>query len=192
MPSKYEIFDCWKDKIITDDFRVAIVDKEKPAGLKIIEDWAFPECWACGEPPLFAQDEATLKKQWNNSHNLQRAHIVAKQFGGSNQADNLFLLCPICHAEAPDTRHAEDFFAWVAYSRKHVHYFSRFQGYLKQAAMMKGLNFEELIEKCSGISFDIESLRSEARREMGMHGNMINGLTMGFTWIHIFQKHGFF
>lgn len=49
-------------------------------------------CFACG---------------WH-SENLERAHIVARSLGGSDQAENLHLLCPMCHTDSeylgdPDT-----------------------------------------------------------------------------------------
>lgn len=49
-----------------------------------------------------------LMQIWNNVP-LQRCHIVAKQFGGSDGASNLFLMCVDCHDKAPNTKSVEAF-----------------------------------------------------------------------------------
>ena len=57
-------------------------------------------CWACGE-----------------RSKPQRCHIVPKADGGADTADNLLLLCDLCHHEQPDVAPESMQWAWL-YSRK--------------------------------------------------------------------------
>lgn len=46
---------------------------------------AHRTCWACsGRGPV------------------ERAHVIARSFGGSNEPENFFLLCHRCHRDQPD------------------------------------------------------------------------------------------
>lgn len=102
-----------------------------PTKAQIVEHWAEwldmqghdygePFCWACGRPWLNKDSkydsEASLSeifKRWDTVKALERCHIVAKQFGGSDSVDNLFLMCKECHVKSPDTTSRELFFKWV-------------------------------------------------------------------------------
>lgn len=55
------------------------------------------ECWACGK----------------YHPRLERAHVVAKAFGGSDDPDNFFLLCSLCHVEQPDAQSREAQETWL-------------------------------------------------------------------------------
>lgn len=61
-------------------------------------------CWACGD----------------GSEALERAHIVARAHGGSNEATNLLLLCSICHFEHPDSLPFETQLLWLRTRESHV------------------------------------------------------------------------
>lgn len=54
------------------------------------------------------------------SGNLPRAHIVPHSLGGSSAADNLFLLCRLCHKENPDTIYPDMFFDYVKNRDSHL------------------------------------------------------------------------
>ena len=47
---------------------------------------------------------------------VERAHVVPKSLGGSNDVRNFALLCPRHHREAPDVADAEAFWSWLDYA----------------------------------------------------------------------------
>lgn len=53
-------------------------------------------CWCCG------------KRGYQ-----ERAHIVARSLGGSEDPENMFLLCADCHVNSPDTVNPRAFVSWV-------------------------------------------------------------------------------
>ena len=133
--SHYQIMNYWKDKCITEDGCVEIdigypgakddIDTKHSVG--VVEDWGEPRCFACGsmnhEYTEYYDDngEIDIPKTWNQSKvksALQQAHIIPKSLGGQFVPENLFLLCPYCHEESPDTIYPEEFFKWV-YWRRH-------------------------------------------------------------------------
>jgi hypothetical protein len=65
-------------------------------------DWSDAEtrCWRCG-----------------TERSLQRCHIVAKQFSGSDDASNIVPLCCECHDEAPDVTDASEIWRWIRDTR---------------------------------------------------------------------------
>lgn len=54
-------------------------------------------CYACGR----------------ETGKLQRCHIIPHALGGSSEPDNIFLLCPKCHQDNPDTVFTDLFFDYV-------------------------------------------------------------------------------
>ena len=120
------IFEYWKTKWITEDGQ--IVDGSDANYLKdipVIEDWGEPECFACrycffnvDELPEGPIDDPA--KMWTQKklHDAQRAHIIPDALGGQDTPENLFLLCPTCHLESPDTAFPSEFFRWVYRTRK--------------------------------------------------------------------------
>lgn len=117
MTSCYGVFNYWNGKYITESGEVSNDD-----GAKIVENEYLPCCWACGEPvnrkDIFSWDkyDKSVEELWKDKKvnaTLQRAHIIAKQFGGPDDPNNLFLLCPDCHYESPDTKNKAVFFRWV-------------------------------------------------------------------------------
>ena len=70
-------------------------------------DVGEPSCQACGcyngewdtgefEENNQKHNNLILKQRWDNS-GLERCHIIADEFGGSNSVENLLLLCRQCH-----------------------------------------------------------------------------------------------
>jgi hypothetical protein len=57
-------------------------------------------CWACG---------------WDVDAcgTLERAHLVPRSLGGSDEPSNLVLLCRSCHRKAPNTDDAQYMLDWV-------------------------------------------------------------------------------
>lgn len=120
MPSCYKIFEHWADKCISPDGKVGVIGEIN--GRRVVENEHLAQCWACGHAvkrrDVLSWDkydidphEVWADKRINST--LQKCHILAKQFGGPNEPDNLFLLCSDCHAESPDTRNRDAFFRWV-------------------------------------------------------------------------------
>ena len=64
---------------------------------KISSFWNRPtECWKCG-----CHSE------------LEAAHIIPKCIGGSNKAENLVILCNLCHSWAPNVNDKEYMWEWI-------------------------------------------------------------------------------
>ena len=120
------IFEYWKNKWITEDGQVVDgSDANYLNDIPVIEDWGEPECFACrycffDEDDLLEEPEDDPAKMWTDKklHDAQRAHIIPHALGGKDAPENLFLLCPTCHAESPDTAFPSEFFRWVYRTRK--------------------------------------------------------------------------
>lgn len=69
------------------------------------------------------QDECGLAVDWSEAHELcwrcgykcalQRCHIIPRALNGSDQADNLVLLCLRCHREAPNVDDPAFMWQWL-------------------------------------------------------------------------------
>ena len=104
LPSKAEIFEYWKDRLL---------------GLGRFIDWGEPSCWACGFHYGTKYDVKRPDVEWEvilrcwNSIPLQRCHILPRSLGGTNDVSNLFLMCRECHDLAPNTSFPEILFEWA-------------------------------------------------------------------------------
>ena len=56
----------------------------------------YPTCFICGKDSY-----------------LEVCHLTPKSLGGSNECDNLVLLCKRCHSKAPNIRHKEVMIRYV-------------------------------------------------------------------------------
>jgi hypothetical protein len=104
LPTKAEIFDFWKSRL-------------HQHGIFI--DWGEPGCWACGFHYKVKYDikhpevcMANILQLWNRIP-LQRCHIVPRALGGTDNPNNLFLMCRECHDLAPNTTIPEIFYEWA-------------------------------------------------------------------------------
>lgn len=124
-----QIFDYWKDKAITKDGTVILDNFDDKNSVPVVYDWGEPRCWACGQVVNKVFDYETYEKLlisnvnriWDYSEvaaKLNKCHIVAHCIGGSDEPENLFLLCEGCHIESPDTENPENFFRWIYRRRK--------------------------------------------------------------------------
>jgi len=101
LPSKSEIFDFWKDRIV---------------GVVRWIDWGEPGCWSCGFHYGPKYDIKRSDASWDEILRcwdrvpLQRCHIVARSLGGGDNVTNLFLMCRECHDRMPNTSIPELFF----------------------------------------------------------------------------------
>ena len=183
------IFDFWRDKAITE--KGCIVDSDNLSGRLVVEDEFLPSCFACGLPVrprnIISWDkyDMSVEEIWKDkkiNSVLQRCHIVAKQFGGKDDPDNVFLLCNDCHKESPDTKNRAAFFRWV-YRRKMEYSYGinclHFTEEIKREVEMRGYNLEEFAEKFAVIPRKEKNACLEgAWKECGFHGAHFAASTM--------------
>jgi hypothetical protein len=106
-------------------------------------DWGEPSCMACkySNEEWEAKTEARKHKlnmenldhvswTWNDT-TLERCHIVPRYMGGSDDVENLVLMCGKCHAQHPDWAEPEKTFAWMR---------SRRGAYIREVLAEMGLN----------------------------------------------------
>jgi len=100
MPSKSQICTYWFPHLLT----IGKVSDE--------EDWC-KVCFACSisSASIFGTSENTIA--------LHRAHIHPKVLGGTDEVDNLHLLCQYCHL-ASEFIYGTDYWAWFM-QRKLMH-----------------------------------------------------------------------
>ena len=125
-----DIFDFWKDKAIDKYGNIEIEGKcDYENTIAVINDWGEPECWACGRMVSAEDDQRYLdylekgnfKNIWNLpkvKSGLNRCHIIPHMLGGSDNPNNLFLMCERCHKESPDIQSKKMFLRWVYHRRK--------------------------------------------------------------------------
>ena len=141
MPNNYEIFNYWKDKKL-------------PNGGYILHDYREPCCWACGYMVVVEEDHLSTKDIWlRTSGVLERCHIIPKMLGGSNEADNLFLMCKKCHIDSPDTSDKDYFFNWVIYRRENRTLFDALVN-LNQYDIMKYIDNINILLRTFNISIE--------------------------------------
>lgn len=129
--SHSKIFNYWKDKCIDENGNIHIEGKypyEK--SVEVVYDWGEPCCWCCRTPvpsSLYENPkyEEYLNEDCSKIYNLpqvksylQRCHIIPNCLGGSSAPSNLFLLCPSCHRDSPDTINPQMFFKYIYEERK--------------------------------------------------------------------------
>ena len=189
MVSHWSIYDFWKDKYITDAGNIVLQDDPAWHYRAVISD-SVPCCWGCGQPANAKihgkgwldddnDNESDLKKVWREkyvSSKLNRCHIYAKQFGGKETPDNLFLLCESCHKESPDTTNPAAFFRWVCRKRK-----ERKGGYLREGKVYElleqefeqaGTTFIDAV-RSAGPNVDVSELSEYVDKNTGLHGTSV-------------------
>jgi HNH endonuclease len=71
---------------------------------------------------------------------LQRCHIIPKSLGGSDDPNNLFLMCRECHDLSPDTTDVDLFFQWA----RNQSYIKRKMDEIKRAFLDFGIDLSDL------------------------------------------------
>lgn len=157
-PSKAHIFSHWKSWLDQQNL-----------------DWGEPCCWACGKYWGTKYDlnkpHATIKEiatNWNKVKPLQKCHIIPKQFGGSDDVDNLFLMCIECHDNAPDTRSKDAFFKWINKQDYSINFKEKVRKEIKTFELEDQIeSINELLEK--------GNLPKEVTENLGIHFNQTKG-----------------
>ncbi|MCD2493641.1 HNH endonuclease [Lacrimispora sp. NSJ-141] len=187
---KYEIYNYWKDKAITKNFEVKLWEV-CTADDEAVKITGFPDeifCWACEALPYVTADTDNIKTLWNHDHFLNRAHIFAKSKGGEDTPSNLFLLCPNCHAEAPDTTNLQNFYAWVYYKRRFDNWVLIYKKEFEKAADIKRVDAEELYKRWERLNLNldtVEALRSQMAERCALHGSAISMSSKMMSFIDI-------
>ncbi len=104
LPSKSQIFEYWKDRLLEKGFFI---------------DFGEPSCWGCGfhygtKYDIKRPDASweTILRCWEKIP-LQRCHIIPRSLCGADSVENMFLMCRECHDTAPNTNIPEIFFEWA-------------------------------------------------------------------------------
>lgn len=100
VPSKWNIAQHWTNSPDRARFAPRLYDLGEPC------------CFACG---WYSEhwDKTTARASWERAK-LERAHIVPSSLGGSDELDNLLLLCAPCHEESPDWPDPREMGRWIA------------------------------------------------------------------------------
>lgn len=201
MISHYEILQFWKDKVITKDYEVKSINDIEVKDLEnkfVVFDCGEPECWGCGKPVYGIEDillnnKSTLINIWNNDivrGYLHKCHIFAKQFGGKESPNNLFLLCKECHKESPDTVNPKNFFCWVWNKRNNGGYIGEFAKGIEDTAKYMKIDLNYLASKFNeNYSWnDITIVIKNAIKKSGMHGFEISKSTYYYCILDELKK----
>ena len=111
--------------------------------MTIKEEWgaAQGECFACGD-----------------CNNLERCHIIPICYGGSNNVDNIHLLCRACHLESEGIK---VYWTWFEWKRKNVWNYGI--NHLYRKFKMYGYDIPQLTKDItSDVNFDYDSFDKEA------------------------------
>lgn len=72
-----------------------------------------PCCFTCGWFSERWKGGRSIKKAWERAR-LERAHITPAGVGGSDEADNIILMCTPCHEESPDWFNPWEMAIWIS------------------------------------------------------------------------------
>ncbi|RTE09512.1 HNH endonuclease [Paenibacillus whitsoniae] len=153
-------------------------------------DWGEPCCWACKRDlddkydlnrPRATREE--IIKNWERAP-LQRCHIIARQFGGEDIPDNLFLMCKSCHDRAPNTKSREAFLDWV----ERQDYIA-----LVQEDIMRELRSFDLLDRIDDVTEMLadKELMKRFFSNSGLHMNQARGgseITLSSIFVQIAEE----
>ena len=167
MPSRARVLDFWKEWL-------------EDSGVDLLE----PQCWCClrlfRKSPSFKRlakmDNPSWKEirsAWNDYKELDRCHIVPRSKGGTEEPENIFLMCNRCHDRAPDTTSKELFLRWVLAQEPYVNqWFAETRDQIKKAHRDFGIDFDEGDEdKWAELEKLVRSKEFKAwmRKNVGIH-----------------------
>ena len=206
MISHIAIFEYWKEKYLTSNGKVISYDEfpehshESP--LPVVHDWGEPSCWACGLPIIGPYEQLCdaenrgieYERVWKDpgvTHNLERCHILAKQFGGHDKAENLFLLCSKCHKASPDTRSRDAFFRWV-YQKRKVSLFGIqpevFLKAVKEEIEARGYSDEMFATMFALAKITPQDMLDGSDEHIGLHGFSVSDSSLVAGYVNIIEE----
>lgn len=169
----YEIFNYWKDKYISKDGLIRDSKNREKSDKLVVCDWGEPSCWACGKVVDIRETKYLeclvnddYEKIWNyakTKSELIRCHIIPRTKGGTTNPENLFLMCPNCHQESPDTSNPRNFFRYVYRKRQKydmgipnvIELIKEIDSELKSRGQMDTITIVELLDINGGnVSYD--------------------------------------
>ena len=180
----------WRDKAVSKDGHEYIdygfpgcdearLDQVK--SVNVIYDYGEPCCFACGCSCGFENNpnyESILENKpddvWKLPEvrkNLQRCHIIPRQFGGSDDPSNLMLLCSRCHRDSPDTRSRQMFLHWFYNRRQQPGWWHK---YMLEAIQILKEDYHVVAPTFSDNILD-PKYQSE---HLGLHGGSISDSTI--------------
>lgn len=95
LPTHKQILNWWKDNV------------DGKTDIFMLDNYDGKYCFSCGKP--------------SKLYNLERAHIIGKQFGGSNEPSNFLLICKDCHKKIPDINNRELIIEWATSQKNWLH-----------------------------------------------------------------------
>lgn len=189
----------WDDKVLYPDGHVETWNGDS-SGEMMITDIGEPACWACGYPVTLsatklAEIEAlpnieSVYKHKLVTSRLQRCHLIPRAKGGSDDPSNIVLLCPECHAQAPDTAHSKHMLRWI-YKRKKEYTFGKLNPRILIDRAMKTLI--DLGYDVSGIPELVRDLTNEqckdyVRSLAGLHASAVKESTQEAVITDMFES----
>lgn len=128
------------------------------------------ECWCCGRKFGKAKKNGELAN-WTGTTSVEVCHIVPRQFGGKDTAENVVLMCRPCHDKAPDTTNKEFFLDWLREQTPWEYvWLSEAMRLIDDAQFVASENTIELSE--SGKLFDA------IKHQIGLHAGRIKPSTI--------------
>ena len=120
-PSQAEIYDYWA----SDEGQARVKRLERNHDIKLGEQLeadglgakAAAHCWACG-----VSVKGSYTHHGGRGNGLERCHVIPRAMGGDDRPSNFVLMCKGCHADNPDSRNADTFWAWFSKVRLEWHY----------------------------------------------------------------------
>ncbi|MGW7053149.1 HNH endonuclease [Streptomyces sp. NPDC054887] len=165
VPSKWAIAQHWAASAQRHTFAPRMYDLGEPC------------CFACG---WYSErwDKGSARINWERA-TLERAHIVPSSLGGSDEADNLILLCSPCHKESPDWPDPREMARWLAKRpARSSKEFEDLDSWIAAAAEVpEFLELLTTLEPGQASSERIVALLWEAGRRAGLHWGV--GLSQG-------------
>jgi len=163
MPSRARTLDFWREWLEKNEI-----------------DLLEPQCWCCSRIFRKSRSFVSLAKKdnpswreirsaWNDLTALHRCHIVGQALGGTDEPENLFLMCKRCHDRAPDTTSKEMFLRWVsAQNERWAEPFTEAAHQIRQALQDFGVDSDEKMRELDTL-LESREFKVWARRNLQAH-----------------------
>jgi hypothetical protein len=176
MPPAYKVALYWMSREGIERSRRFVDMNGLPAFFVI--DSGETYCFACGWSRRFITGDkrpdsnGPLKDIWANE-GLQRCHLVPYAKGGSDEPDNLVLLCQECHKDAPDCLDPDIVLAWIA---RRGSFLRQIHARMQAAAAGAGLSLDDANDWVALIPDAIDQVQGEAINAPGSNLSAVFGI----------------